>query len=84
MGKTPIGVFADVGISDSQRFMFDAGVYLAIIPDLIEVYLPLAYSESISKNLKANSLVWSDLIRFQIGLEKLVLFEKFKRLDFNL
>ena len=83
-GKTPIGVFADVGISDSERFMFDAGVYLAIIPDLIEVYLPLAYSESISKNLKANSLVWSDLIRFQIGLEKLDLFEKFKRLDVNL
>ena len=31
-----------------------------------------------------NGLIWSDLIRFQIGLDKLDLFEKFKRLDISL
>jgi hypothetical protein len=84
LGKTPIGVFADVGVSESENFMFDAGVYVAVIPDLIEIYLPLAYSDAIDKNLKANGLIWSDLIRFQIGLDKLDLFEKFKRLDISL
>ena len=84
LGKTPIGVFADVGVSESENFMIDAGVYVAVIPDLIEIYLPLAYSDAIDKNLKANGLIWSDLIRFQIGLDKLDLFEKFKRLDISL
>jgi hypothetical protein len=83
LGKTPIGLFADFGTSNNEAFMYDAGVYLALVPDVIEVYFPLLYSKSIGANIKANNLEWVDLIRFQVGLEKLYLIEKFKRLEIN-
>jgi hypothetical protein len=80
-GKIPLGVFADVGVSESESFMYDAGLYLAVIPNVVEVYLPLLYSKSIENNLTANGLTWTDLIRFQIGIDRVNLFEKMKRLD---
>ncbi|HAW19290.1 MAG TPA: hypothetical protein DCX14_03830 [Flavobacteriales bacterium] len=80
-GKIPVGVFADVGVSESESFMYDAGLYLSVVPNVIEVYLPLLYSKSIENNLTANGLTWTDLIRFQIGIDRVNLFEKMKRLD---
>jgi len=41
----------------------------------------LLYSKSIENNLTANGLTWTDLIRFQIGIDRVNLFEKMKRLD---
>lgn len=84
IGKTPLGLFADIGFSHTETFLYDAGIYAAIIPDIVEVYLPLVYSSSIGQNITANGLVWYDLIRFQIGLEKLAVIERIKRLDISL
>jgi hypothetical protein len=81
IGRTPFGIFGDVGVSASDPFIYDAGVYVAIVPDMIEVYLPLLYSPSIQTEITTNGLEWYDLIRFQIAFDKLNLFEKIKRVD---
>lgn len=81
IGRTPFGIFGDIGISDTEAFIYDAGVYIALLPEVVEVYLPLFYSSSIQKEVAANKLKWHDLIRFQIALDKLNLFEKVKRVD---
>ena len=70
-----------MGVSASDPFIYDAGVYVAIVPDMIEVYLPLLYSPSIQTEITTNGLEWYDLIRFQIAFDKLNLFEKIKRVD---
>ena len=81
LNKLPFGLFMDVGSSASEPLVADAGVYYSLIPEFVEVYLPLLYSSSIQSEVRANSLAWHDLIRFQLRLDRLNLVEKAKRLE---
>ncbi|GAB5538148.1 MAG: hypothetical protein Salg2KO_02510 [Salibacteraceae bacterium] len=80
-GKIPIGIFTDVGFSPTETAMADAGIYLVIVPELVEVYLPLLYTRSIENEIVVNGLEWHDLIRFNLALDKLNLIESAKRLQ---
>lgn len=73
-GKLPIGVYADIGISNANDFVtgnknlyYDYGGFLNIIKDVVEIYFP--FGNSSSKNL--NQLKYSDQIKFIFKLQKL-------------
>lgn len=69
--RLPIGVFADVGINHSSDFVADAGLYAAIIPDIVEVYVPLAYTSNVRKEINANGFKFHELIRFQFDVDRI-------------
>ncbi len=73
----PVRVFADVVFTDADvllkdKMLWDAGLNVSLIKDMIEVYVPLAYSEDISKTLDLNNISFSNRIRFTLNIHKLV------------
>lgn len=81
LGRTPFGIFADAGYSASGNFVADGGAYLSFIPDIIEIYVPLIYSENVRSEKEANGRTWTDLVRFQLNLSKLNPFPVLRRFD---
>ncbi|GAB4376834.1 MAG: hypothetical protein Kow0075_04440 [Salibacteraceae bacterium] len=67
--KMPVGLFGDIGSSGTIDMLFDAGLFLPVIPDAFEVYLPLMYSGYIQREINALGRKWYDLIRFQLNLD---------------
>jgi hypothetical protein len=80
--KFPIGLFGDVGYSISSGVLWDGGIYVPVLPGIIEVYLPLTYSSSIKTEIAVNGKKWFDLIRFQIALDRINPVESVKRFNF--
>lgn len=81
MKKLPIGLFVDAGTDASLSFEYDAGVYIPLLSNVIELYFPLVYSKNISSAISANALVWHDLIRFQCDINRINPVEMIKRFE---
>ncbi|HYM94804.1 MAG TPA: hypothetical protein VET23_11740, partial [Chitinophagaceae bacterium] len=89
--KIPIKIFADVGTysaawkqnANVDRFLFDAGLHLSLLKDVINVYVPLIYS-SIYKNYIQSAVPKNNrllrVISFSIDIGNL----KFGKLNHNL
>ncbi len=74
----PGGLYADVGSSSSENFVYNAGLHLSFIHDIFEVFFPLVWSDSIEQAYQANNVGYNEKIRFTLHLEKL---NPFKALD---
>ncbi|MCB9189435.1 MAG: M1 family metallopeptidase [Flavobacteriales bacterium] len=80
--RFPVGVFADAGIyplttvtqngiSESVDFLYDAGIYLPIVRDKFEVYIPLIYSDRIQSQLDYQGVNFLQRIRFTLRFDEL-------------
>ena len=74
----PIGLYSDIGTSSTESFMFNAGVRLAVLRNIIEVFLPVIWSDSIEQAYTANNITYNEQIRFTLHLHKL---NPYKALD---
>ncbi|HMT30261.1 MAG TPA: M1 family aminopeptidase, partial [Bacteroidia bacterium] len=76
----PVRFFVDLGTYEgistvfpefSNRVMFDGGISVYIIKDVIEVYVPLFNSDDIEKNLEVNDYKFFDTVRFVFNINKM-------------
>lgn len=73
----PLKVFADIVVCDGRAlnkdpFLWDAGLNITVVKDIIDVYFPLVYSNDIKKTLELNNVSRANTIRFTINIHKLV------------
>jgi len=74
----PIGIYSDIGTSSTESFMFNAGVRITVLRDIVEVFLPALWSDSIEQAYSANNVTYNEQIRFTLHLHKL---NPYKALD---
>lgn len=70
----PIGLYADVGMSEQamgSNTLYNAGFYVPLISDVLEIYVPVLFSQPISDELEANDINFGERIRFLIHLESM-------------
>ena len=79
--KLPVGIFADAGFNPMLTINYDAGVYFPIITNIVEVYVPLVFSETIATANSTNGLKTKDLVRFQFDINKINPVELIRRFD---
>ncbi|MBA3681263.1 MAG: M1 family metallopeptidase [Bacteroidetes bacterium] len=73
----PLKIFADVVVCDgralnTEPFLWDLGLNIPIVKDLIDVYIPLVYSNDIKTTMKLNNVKGINTVRFTINIHKLV------------
>ena len=73
----PIKIFADVAVSDARAlntelFLWDIGLNIPVIKDLVDIYIPLVYSNDIKTTMKLNNVKGINTVRFTINIHKLV------------
>ncbi len=73
----PVKIFADVVVCDgralnSEPFLWDLGLNIPIIKDVVDVYVPLVYSNDIKTTMKLNNVKAINTVRFTINIHKLV------------
>ncbi|TGE22909.1 M1 family metallopeptidase [Hymenobacter metallicola] len=86
---TRLGVFADFGATDerfqiegrtnTQRLFYDAGLVVPVIPDIFQLYLPVAGSQY-QDGLPSSRKDFTDRIRFVLRLEQLNPFRQISQL----
>jgi hypothetical protein len=72
----PVRIFADIGTADGRsmlndKYLWCAGVNITLWKDIIDVYVPLAYSGDIENTLLLNNIDFWQKIRFTLNLHKL-------------
>ncbi len=76
----PISVFADIGtyegISDvfedlNNQVMYDGGIAVILLRDIVEVYIPLFHSDDIDKAFEVNNITFAEQIRFVFNLNRI-------------
>jgi hypothetical protein len=72
----PVKIFADMMACDgrfllTEKVLWDAGLNVTIFRDIVEVYIPLAYSNDIKKVLDLNNISFANRIRFTLNIHKL-------------
>ncbi|MDO8999439.1 MAG: M1 family metallopeptidase [Bacteroidota bacterium] len=73
----PAKIFVDLAVCDGRSlnkdaFLWDAGLNVTIVKDIIDVYIPFMYSNDIKKTLELNNVSRFNTIRFTINIHKLV------------
>lgn len=76
----PVFVFADGGLAPNDiydLFQYDAGLGVTLLPQIIEVYLPLFFSQDIKMNINSTDFYnkWYKRITFSFNIDKLNPFE---------
>lgn len=69
-----IGTFNDankIGADENYGISWELGVELPVMKDVLSIYLPFAYSRDIKYVIDQNELNTTDLIRFELHLQKL-------------
>lgn len=67
--KLPIGLFADFGFSStSEKLMYDVGIQLSVIRNLLDIYFPLNMSKEMQDALDINGYTYLQTIRFTLNL----------------
>lgn len=85
-GKIPLKLFADAGFFPGEsvtnsNFLYDAGIYFPLIPDVMEIYIPLLFSQDIRDGInnipsdKEGFKKFIDNVRFTFNIHKLNPFE---------
>lgn len=72
----PIKLFADVVACDAaalgnNKVLWDAGLEINVVKDIVTMYLPLLYSSDIKDALSLNGLKMTDAFRFTFNIHKL-------------
>lgn len=70
--RIPLGVFGDVvyEFQFTNSILADAGLCLSLFGNFFNVYMPLVYTNNLRNEGSLRDLQWSDLIRFQLNLDK--------------
>jgi hypothetical protein len=81
--KLPFKLFADVGTADArslntEKLLYAGGLNITIIKNVIEIYVPLLYSNDIKKTHELNNKKFFDTIRFTLNIHNLD-FKNFSR-----
>lgn len=80
--RIPLGVFVDVGmhpatvvsngtVSKTVKVQYDAGVYVPIVKNKFEIYLPLLYSQDIKDQITYHNVTFLQTIRFTLTFDEL-------------
>ena len=77
LGILPIKLYVEVLTCDKQyllkdQFLWDVGVNLQLVKNLVEVYFPVLYDNDIKKTLELNNIYGVNRIRFTFNIHKLV------------
>jgi hypothetical protein len=91
-GKIPFRLFADFTMIPQQNafnsnILYDAGIYLPLIPNIIDIYFPLLMSKDIMDVFNSNNQnvtgfnKYMRMIRFTFNIHKLNPFEMVRNLD---
>ena len=73
---SPLFVFGDAGFAPGdgnyQDFQFDAGIGFTLIPEMVEVYLPLFFSNDMKLNLNTTDFYdqWYKRISFTLNINQ--------------
>ncbi len=75
--RLPIKLFADVVFCDPKvlnkdKFLWNTGLNLTIINDIIDIYIPLEFNNDIKSILEKNNINFFNRIRFTLNIHKLV------------
>jgi hypothetical protein len=75
--RLPLKLFADFALSDdtglrTEKQLWDAGINLTLARDIIEVYVPLAYSNDIRETLELNNIGFLNTVRFTFNIHRIV------------
>ncbi len=74
MGKLPVKLFVDIGASEfnesllNEPILYDVGINICLWKNILDIYIPLAYSSDIKKALEVNNKAFFDTIRFTLNL----------------
>ena len=78
IGKLPLKLYADVGTSEfneslyKDKFLYNAGIDICLWKNIIEVYVPFAYSNDIKTYLVTNNKGnFFDTVRFTLNLHNI-------------
>ncbi|HYV93896.1 MAG TPA: M1 family metallopeptidase [Chitinophagales bacterium] len=86
---SPLFVFADGGFAPNDNhydvFQYDAGAGLTLVPNVVEIYLPLFFSSDIKKNLTTTDFYnkWYERITFTFNIDRLNPFELIRNFRLN-
>lgn len=74
--KFPVRLFADAVMCDGRalgndKVLWDAGINVTVIKDLVEVYFPLVYNRDIKDALTLNGFKWYQTFRFTFNIHNL-------------
>jgi hypothetical protein len=64
--------------TDKLRSLYEGGVSVELLNDIVSVHLPLLFSPAIEDEHKVNGIGTSERIRFQLRLDRLDLFERLR------
>jgi hypothetical protein len=76
----PIGIFGGLGTYDGIKnvftdldnfFMYEGGVSIRPFRDILEIYVPLFYSDDINNTLELNNIKFIEQVRFVFNISKL-------------
>lgn len=72
----PVKIFADIAVCDGRallmdKYLWDAGINVTILKDIVEVYIPIFYNQEIRQNLTLNNISVANRIRFTFNIHKL-------------
>jgi hypothetical protein len=91
--KIPLKIFVDIGTyaeawkkdAATDRFLFDAGVQIPLFKELINIYIPLIYSDEYKNYIQSTYLkkerLWKR-ISFSIDISNFNLRKYFRHIDF--
>ncbi len=73
----PIKLFLDVGTADSRslykdKLLYCVGVNVTLLKEIVDIYIPINYSNDIRTALETNNINGVDRIRFTLNIHKLV------------
>lgn len=88
--KIPFKLYADIGtyfnarnaFPTSRAFVYNYGVSLPLLNNVIEVYFPIGYSSDIRNYMDINGIKWYERFRFTLNLRSLSPVKMIRELSF--
>lgn len=82
----PLNIYADFGLvgsngSASEKLLYNAGVSVPIVANIVEVYFPLLISQGFQDYITANDIKYKEIIRFKLNFNMLNPFERIKTIE---
>ena len=84
--KLPLNLYADLGTAGTgltkEKLIYDAGVCLSLRKNIFEIFFPVLLSQDLTDYKKANSIKYSETIRFTWNINLLNPFDLIKNFNF--
>lgn len=73
----PLKLFLDIGTADGRsldkdKVLYCAGVNVTLWKEILDIYIPISYSNDIKTALETNNINGTDRVRFTLNIHKLV------------